>query len=54
MDRIYYETDLNDFISKYIVTENIFLLLSKTFWSRINSSYNILFLNLKQKRTQNY
>ena len=31
--------------------QNLFPLLSKALWSRINSCYSILFSNLKQKRT---
>ena len=42
---------LNDFVPRWVVTQNIFLLLSKGLWSRINSCYSILFSNLKQKRT---
>ena len=32
------------------MTQNIFPLLSKALWSRINSCYSILFSNLKQKK----
>ena len=34
---------LNDSVSKYVVTQNIFLLLSKALRSRINSWYNVAF-----------
>ena len=45
MGCIYFETVLNDFV----VTQNIFPLLSKALRWRINSCYSILFSNLKQK-----
>ena len=37
---IYFETVLNDFVSKLV----------KGLWSRINSCHSILFSNLKQKK----
>ena len=49
MGYMYFETVLNASVSKYIVTLNIFLLLSKILWSRINNCYSILFSDLKQK-----
>ena len=48
---MYFETVLDDLVSKLIVTQNLFSLLSKVLWSRINSCYSILFSNLKEKRT---
>ena len=53
MGCIYFEKVLYDFVSKYIVKQNIFLLFSKPLWSRINCCYNLLISNLKQ-RTQQY
>ena len=38
---------LTDLISKWVMRQNIFLFLSKTWWSRLNSCYSILFSNLK-------
>ena len=50
MDFIYFETHLNYFVSKYVVAQYIFILLSNVLWSSITSCYNILFLNLKVKK----
>ena len=50
MSCIYFETVLNDFVSKQVVTQFIFPLFSKALWSRINSCYIKLFSNLKQNR----
>ena len=47
-------TLLNDFVSKWIVTQSIFPFFSQGLWSRINSCYSTLFSNLKQKRTHYY
>ena len=50
MDCINFETVLNDFVTKKkIVTQNIFPLLSKAFWLRINYFHSLRFSNLKQK-----
>ena len=49
MDCISFQTVWLIFVSEWVVTENIFPLLSKAWWSRINSCYCILFSNLKQK-----
>ena len=37
MGRMYFEKVLNDFVSKYVVTQNIFPFLSKALWSRIDN-----------------
>ena len=52
MGCIYFETVLNDFVSKLVVMKNIFPILSKVLWSRINSRYSIPFSNFKQKKNQ--
>ena len=39
MGSILFETVLSDFVSKLVMMQNIFPLLSKTLWLRINSSY---------------
>ena len=49
MGCINFETVLKDFVSKLVVIQNIFPLLSKALWSTIDSCYCILFSNLKQK-----
>ena len=41
-------TVLNDFVPKETVTQNIFPILSKVLWSRINNCYSILFSNQKE------
>ena len=49
MGCIYFETVLNDFVFKWVVTQNIFPLSFNALGSRINGCYSILFSNLKKK-----
>ena len=54
MGCIYFETLLHDFVSKYVVAQNIFPFLNKALISEINGCYRMLFSNLRLKRTQHY
>ena len=50
MGCIYFKTTVNDFVSKLVVMQNIFPLLSKGLWSKINSSYSIYYFQIWNKK----
>ena len=52
MDSINFETVLNAFCFQMNIDAKYFPLLSKALWSKCDSSYRILFSNVKLKRTQ--
>ena len=53
MGCIYLETVLNDFVFKWVVRQNIFPLLFKALWSRINIFFIVYYSQIWNKKDNN-